>query len=441
MPRKTLLTFLGNSHYQKCRYENQDRRFRSPVVRFVQEAVVEMHCRDWCADDRILVFLTDEAEKNNWLGAIYPGEEEGLKNRLWQMKLKAAIEEITGVPKGFSEAEIWQIFELFFNKMEEGDEVYFDITHGFRSLPMLGMVLMNYAKALKGIKVKAITYGAFDALGSRFNIEERIPDPEQRIVPLLDLTGFHELQEWSIAADNFVKSGNTAKMIALTEGKTAPMVHSAKETSPPLEALKLLSKNLNQLSGIMATNRGNEIMAGKTFDHIAENLAAISKNPKVIPALQPILDKLQQKLKNFNQQMPNWISAVQWCIDHDLIQQGITQLQEGLLTHFCNIDNNGFIELDPANETHRTLMSQAILIGQKGIDLKDWYDPAAQNVEIINMVLKNETIQQLLAPYESLTWLRNDINHGGFLSEKPLESFRLELVEKFNEIKVILAIK
>lgn len=126
--------------------------------------------------------------------------------------------------------------------MEEGDEVYFDITHGFRSLPMLGMVLMNYAKALKGIKVKAITYGAFDALGSRFNIEERIPDPEQRIVPLLDLTGFHELQEWSIAADNFVKSGNTAKMIALTEGKTAPMVHSAKETSPPLEALKLLSK-------------------------------------------------------------------------------------------------------------------------------------------------------------------------------------------------------
>ena len=33
--------------------------------------------------------------------------------------------------------------------MQDGDELYFDLTHGFRYLPMLVMVLINYSKFLK----------------------------------------------------------------------------------------------------------------------------------------------------------------------------------------------------------------------------------------------------------------------------------------------------
>lgn len=38
----------------------------------------------------------------------------------------------------------------------EGDEIIFDITHSFRSIPMLAITIMNYAKVLKNCKLKEV---------------------------------------------------------------------------------------------------------------------------------------------------------------------------------------------------------------------------------------------------------------------------------------------
>ena len=60
------------------------------------------------------------------------------------------------IPEGKSTEEMWELFEVIYSQLQEGDELYLDITNSFRYLPMLLVVLVNYAKMLKNVTVKAI---------------------------------------------------------------------------------------------------------------------------------------------------------------------------------------------------------------------------------------------------------------------------------------------
>ncbi len=81
------ISFLGTTNYVPCHYYVGD--FRSPEpVRFVQEASILYNCTNWSADDRIVIFTTDDAKKMNWQdnghcdwnGNVIPCE--GLETRL-----------------------------------------------------------------------------------------------------------------------------------------------------------------------------------------------------------------------------------------------------------------------------------------------------------------------------------------------------------------------
>ena len=149
---KVLISFLGTNNYIACNYYLGTQDNKVGNVRFVQQAVIELLCQDFTEEDKILFFLTDEAKKRNWEddGQInyrlnVPIIQKGLASIMKDLNLQAQIHEFR-IDNGFSSNEIWKIFETVFDKLNDGDEVHFDITHAFRSLPMLGMVLMNYAK-------------------------------------------------------------------------------------------------------------------------------------------------------------------------------------------------------------------------------------------------------------------------------------------------------
>lgn len=64
------------------------------------------------------------------------------------MHLKADWQVVRGIPEGRNEQEMWEIFQKVYGQMHEGDELYIDLTHAFRYLPMLVLVLSNYAKLI-----------------------------------------------------------------------------------------------------------------------------------------------------------------------------------------------------------------------------------------------------------------------------------------------------
>ncbi|MDY0388263.1 MAG: TIGR02221 family CRISPR-associated protein, partial [Methanolobus sp.] len=175
MPRKILISFLGTNEYVPANYYLGDQSHKIDNVRFIQEAILELICNGWTEMDVVKVFLTDEAEKKNWVDNGHCEKDqkiiecEGLNTRLKAFalhhKIKYTVEPVFNVPTGITESDVWDVFDTIYEQLEENDEVYFDITHSFRSIPMLCMVLLNYAKYLKNITVKGIYYGAFEVLG------------------------------------------------------------------------------------------------------------------------------------------------------------------------------------------------------------------------------------------------------------------------------------
>ena len=179
--RKVFISFLGTTGYTVCNYYfDDDVQNRVCNVRHVQEAIVRHECGAWTEKDKVMIFLTDKARKTNWESGKF-GEKEtddktnppikagddkwGLQKQLlkWAEEKglpESVIEDVNLPNEGFSEEEIWGLFNTIENKVEKGDEIYFDFTSGFRSLPMLGIVLLTYLKNTKDIVIGEIYYGA-----------------------------------------------------------------------------------------------------------------------------------------------------------------------------------------------------------------------------------------------------------------------------------------
>jgi CRISPR-associated Csx2 family protein len=407
MARKVFLSFLGTSNYLKSKYYiNNVKDFVE--TRFVQIASFKFHCSDFDENDKVLVFTTDTAKIRNWNDDFEfnkPCSDEkiknkGLKTEFKNIDIKIDISDDTAVwiPEENSEDEIWETFKIVFDQLEIEDEIVFDITHGFRSSPMLLMVMINYAKFLKKIIVRKIVYGAFEA---------RSKENETKI---WDLTNFAVLQDWTTAANEFLNFSNVDRLIQLSNEGLSPLLKSSQGTSEVLKELKRLNQNLPRFVDNIITCRGKEIIKNDSGKRIIENLDNINQN--VITPLSPILTKLKEQIISFNEpdNIYNGLHAVKWCIDNNLHQQGFTILEETLINFVCNE-----LHFDVNNKDNRIIVSACFSILKKNIPKNEWKVSILDFQDMAEYILeKSVLIKQLCDEFAEVVGIRNDINHAGF---------------------------
>ena len=102
---------------------------------------------------------------------------------------------------GMNELEIFENFNLIIklqDELEDGDEVYLDITHSFRSNAFWMFLVMNYLTDVedKNIKVKAITYGMLEA-------------QKDGVAPVVGLNAFCKILQWIKGANTLKEYGNS----------------------------------------------------------------------------------------------------------------------------------------------------------------------------------------------------------------------------------------
>ena len=240
---------------------------------------------------------------------------------------------------------------------------------------MLVLVLGNYAKFLKSITVRHISYGNYEARNLDTNI-----------APLMDILPLTILQDWTFAAADLIRNGNIEKLKKLKEvNALAPILRSKgvsnlsrKEAEQPLtwyfDALEAL---LQEMKLCLAPN----IISGEVINSIREyQEIVIGIFENVIAPIPPIINKIQDSLKGFEttdrvnpESLLNGYEAARWCYEHQLYQQSITILEENITTHFCQ-----YLGMDEHIYDQRKATNA--YLRHKGYKEDDWKDDKVKDV-------------------------------------------------------------
>jgi CRISPR-associated DxTHG motif protein len=346
-----LITFLGITDYEEVEYRWHD---LSKPTKFVQEALVR-----WLQPETTCVLLTKEARKKHW------GD---LCQRL--QRHTQTVEGIN-IPDGKSEEELWEIFAAISKAVQEGDEIVFDITHGFRSLPMIALLTIAYLKQVKGVKVQHVVYGVYEK--------------GKHEAPILDLTPFADLLDWLAAAKMFTATGDSSELGRLIQD-VQDAAHRNKEAygdSLPL-ALKNFGAALAEVSDDLLLARVPNLP--KSVRKLAERQSAANTEvPQWARPLTLLLDKIAATYAPFqDDSLPTQVKLIRWYLDHNHIVQATTLAREWVVSYYAQ---------------------------QKSLSRND-----AENE--LNQRANNQENDELVQLWSSIRNIRNDLAHCGFGREE-----------------------
>lgn len=413
MARKVFISVLGTGPYSECTYTRESFSFST---RYIQSAtlkyLIENSQNDkdkWTEKDCAIFFLTRKAEEDQWntgntrvleegksLTIVKEGLKEELTNQKWPIVIKSCP-----IDDGIDEKEIWSIFKTIYDQINEEDELYFDITHAFRYLPMLLLTLINYAKFLKNVQLKSITYGNFMAKGEN--------------KPIMDLTSISMLQDWTHAASDYLNNGSVDSLAFLCKEEIRPILKETKGKDEAASKLRRFIELLERTVASFRTCRGIQII--KATDLCGLKDAANDLDSTMIEALNPIFEKIKKSLVYFDEQenLRNAFSAAKWCYDNKLYQQSATILQEFVVSFLCK--RNG---IDIEDDRKREYINSAFNIKHQNKEESQW-NGSQEDKEKIKEILRDSLFDnsELVGLFATMTTVRNDYNHSGMRRDHP----------------------
>jgi len=411
MARKVFISVLGAGFYGECRYSDTSSGFMSSPTRFIQTATLDyINAGEWNENDVVVIALTDKAQTSNW---NVKGNERknvkddkmevyvGLETKLRQMNLASNILPLY-IPDGKNEEEMWDIFQQIYDVMNDDDELYLDLTHSFRYLPMLLLVLCNYAKFLKNIKVKHISYGNYEAR-----------DITTGIAPMVNLLPLSVLQDWTIASADFLQNGYANRLVELSTNELKPILKAAKGSNKNASNMKNFVSEIEKIVLDRQTCRGLNVSSNDSVDKVRTLEGQITDT--VLKQVRPVFDKIKESMDDEwkSNSAKNCLLTAEWCYDKDLYQQAITFLKESITSYVCEKMNY------PQNDIRKREIADAAMSivskKYKNIESK-WSKTASDNREITLEILNNGVLENdaLINLHRSISETRNDFNHAGF---------------------------
>ncbi|MDE7417105.1 MAG: TM1812 family CRISPR-associated protein [Lachnospiraceae bacterium] len=446
--KKHFIAVLGTGSYSPCTYFWGDRDCNT---KFVQEAVLKLVCGELYPEDRITICLTKDARRLNWENRPYSQQEiekqigttTGIYQGLHPI-LKSCLKDVPGIKieekniaTGKDSREIAQMFSEIYDVIGENEDIYFDITHGLRNIPMLVMSILEYAKVTKDIAIGGIYYGAFEV--GTLDVETK-----KKRVPIYDLTFYHTIMSWSNAANSFIQYGHADEINKLANEKWQLLSRTAGKKG---QNLKELSGNLNSVAKYLQefttsieTGRGKTGYKNGISKWYGEYVSLQKTTSEhLIEEYYPfreLLNKIEQKMNAFKDAQTNLqigMATIDWCIENHMVQQGYTALEETLKTFLCEK-----LSVPQEEEFWRETVVKRLCTGlyyvierdrsEADSKLAEWKayiqkEKSAQEqietamkkgTELFHMIVEKEEHKKFIKLMNTISLKRNDINHFGF---------------------------
>ncbi|WP_297715551.1 TIGR02221 family CRISPR-associated protein [Thermus sp.] len=379
---KVLLSFLGTGEYKEIPYALDGQEYLTP---YTQEALARHY-----PQHTLKVLLTDAAQKKHG---------EALRNRV-------AYEGVS-IPDGRTEEELWQIFNAIVEAVPEGASLVVDISHGFRSQPVLALAVVHFLNVAKGVQVERILYGALREQEGRGEF--------------LDLTAFLELLAWTQAARDLAQYGFGKPLGGLLQN-----LHRQSWLSggAGLHRLGPLGKTLENLSLSLEVLRVQE--ASQHAIGLLKALEEVEKDLERAPRSRPLgllLRFLEERYAPLAVgdplspgELPAQAAMVELLLNTGSLAQAAALMRELMVTWLCL--QRGF---DPVDERE----------GAEGL-LNSWARRAKQKA--------TDEKAQIGQLWNDLANLRNDIAHAGMRKDPtPAQTLAANLKDLWQRLRQVMA--
>lgn len=261
---------------------------------------------------------------------------------------------------GISEKEIWKNADVFWDikeKLADEDNVYLDITHSFRHIPLFMYLMMDFTQMLSGknVKLQGIYYGMLDIT------------KELGHTPVVDLGSLFKISEWIKGVYEFINYGNGYLI--------ADLIQREKGENSFSDRIKTISDLLN-LNGLV--NLRDELKGLKK--------ALGSDDLPSIPMFKYILPQFEMFFKNFSNLDNDFLFQMDlsaWYFKNKKYATGYICLLEALLTGLCDV-----FELE-ANYDNKEIIKNFLHKGKREcrqFNLINQYEHLEKNYKKINRV-------------------------------------------------------
>lgn len=370
----TLISFLGAGVYSETTYVYGGQRHTSC---YMADAAARFF-----KPQRILVFTTVEAERAHFAA---------LCERLADFMSPTQVP----IPSDQHEADQWTIFARVAEQIRPGEELIFDITSGFRSIPVLALLIAAYVRVVRRSDVRSMVYGAFDARNRETNE-----------TPVFDLTPLVALLNWTTATDAFLTYGRADALQALVDPR-----RQANQTGASVA--HQLAARLGALTAALQTSRPAEVM--QTAEGLPEALDAFKAATDLDARASPLgllLATIEGEYSGMGHPQPRerslarevvikQLEIIEWYAAKGLYVQAFTLTREWLVSVALAADST----CDLYNEYDRRLAEAAV----NGYNRTSERPPR----DVPPAVLAAGRLAPMRDLWGRCSKLRNDIAHAG----------------------------
>ncbi|NLY74343.1 MAG: TIGR02221 family CRISPR-associated protein [Firmicutes bacterium] len=266
---------------------------------------------------------------------------------------------------GLNEKELWSNFDVFMRigeNLGENDEIYLDITHAFRSIPLfiyLMLDLITILESRNNLKITGLFYGMLEAT------------KELGYTPIVDLSPLYNITLWARGAYNFINFGNGYLLADLIKDDG-------------------ISETIRNISDLVNINYIDDFK--REIDRLNHLLKNTDSSEQVVRYMQPYLQSFVDKFKGISSSGKLQFSLAQWYFDNYRFAHGYICLTESIITRILEIYRERNSKISWGNANRGKIKT---LIEKLGSSTKPEYSKAH---EVFNSIRK----------------IRNLIAHAGY---------------------------
>ncbi len=222
------------------------------------------------------------------------------------------------IPYGKSDSEFWKIFEVLTQLDVENREIYFDITHGFRSIPLFVSTLLNFFSKVKNAKVKGVYYGIFEAKNND-------------ITPVVNMLPFLEMNQFIDAFSIFKKYSDGRNISSIINEKFKDIPNNKKREYGKIRELSKELEFYSKTIGFSAIGLYHD-----SLSNIERKIEEIKVLPNNLKAIEFLISDIKDELNIYKDLEKEWdrdLKTAELLFEKNRYAQSLTILRETILTY------------------------------------------------------------------------------------------------------------